>query len=156
METPQSAQICIKGHLINEASEWDPSSNRKFCAICGSATVLSCSGCEEKITSADSNPYKQFVVPSFCCNCGRPFPWTEGTLQAAYQFADELGTLSIEEKANLKATVPDLIADTPRTPLAVSQIQKVFAKIGKPAAHTLMQILVSVLTEEAKKQLGLV
>jgi hypothetical protein len=95
------------------------------------------------------------VVPSFCSNCGLPYPWTKQTLQAAFEFTDELEALSSEEKENLKAAVPDLVSDTPRTPLAVSRIQKVFVKIGKPAAQSLIQILVSVLTEEAKKQLGI-
>lgn len=155
MEGPLPAQICIKGHLINEDSDWDPSSNRNFCPKCGSATVLSCSGCKAKIISADSNPYRQFAIPSFCYNCGAPFEWTKSAIQAANQFADELGELSLEERDNLKATVSDLIVDSARTPLAASRAQKILAKIGGPAAQAFTQILISVLTGEAKKQFGL-
>jgi hypothetical protein len=95
------------------------------------------------------------MIPSYCCDCGQPFPWTETALQAACEFADELDALSAEEKADLKATVPDLVSDNSRTPLAVSRLRKLFSKIGKPATQSFLQILVSVLTEEAKRQLGL-
>ena len=84
-----------------------------------------------------------------------PFPWTETPIKAAEQFADRLDNLNTSEKADLKATVPDLINDTPRTPLAVSRFKKLAAKIGAPAAQAFTQILVSVLTEEVKRQLGL-
>jgi hypothetical protein len=95
------------------------------------------------------------VIPGYCIECGNPFPWTETAIRAAYEFADEIGELDSQDKAGLKAAVPDLVSNNARTPLAISRMQKLFAKIGKPAAQTLSQILVSVLTEEAKKQLGL-
>ena len=147
--------MCQKGHLVNESAEFDLDANRKFCTSCGSETTLCCSGCGAKITSADANPYRQVVIPAYCCECGKPFSWTETAIQAAFEFTDELDALDSQEKSGLKAAVPDLVSDTARTPLAISRVQKLFAKIGKPAAQTLLQILVSVLTEEAKKQLGL-
>jgi hypothetical protein len=148
-------QVCRKGHLVNEAAQFDLSANRKFCPSCGSETILNCSGCNAQITSADANPYRQVVIPAYCCECGKPFPWTEVAIQAAFEFTDELDALDSQEKSGLKAAVPDLVSDTARTPLAISRVQTLFAKIGKPAAQTLSQILVSVLTEEAKRQLGL-
>ena len=114
-----------------------------------------CPNCGSRITSADTNPYRAVVIPAYCCECSKPFPWTETAIQAAVEFGDELDALNSQDKADLKAAVPDLVSDTARTPLAISRVQKLFAKIGKPAAQTLLQILVSVLTEEAKKQLGL-
>jgi hypothetical protein len=97
-------------------------------------------------------PYQS---PKHCGECGKPFRWTETPIKAAEQFADGLDTVNASEKAELKATVPDLISDTPRTPLAVSRFKKLAAKIGAPAAQGFTQILISVLTEEAKRQLGL-
>jgi hypothetical protein len=155
VDRPEPIQVCQKGHLVNESAEFDPYANRKFCASCGSETTLCCSGCGTKITSADANPYRQVVIPAYCCECGKPFPWTETAIQAAFEFTDELDALDSQEKSALKAAVPDLVSDTARTPLAISRVQTLFAKIGKPAAQTLSQILVSVLTEEAKRQLGL-
>ena len=155
MDRPEPIQVCQKGHLVNESAEFDLDANRKFCTSCGSETTLCCSGCGGNRTSADANPYRQVVIPAYCCECGKPFSWTETAIQAAFEFTDELDALDSQEKSGLKAAVPDLVSDTARTPLAISRVQKLFAKIGKPAAQTLLQILVSVLTEEAKKQLGL-
>ncbi len=155
MDRPEPIQVCQKGHLVNESTEFDPDANRKFCALCGSETILCCSSCGTKITSADANPYRPVMIPAYCCECGKPFPWTETAIQAVFEFTDELDALDSQEKSGLKAAVPDLVSDTARTPLAISRVQTLFAKIGKPAAQTLSQILVSVLTEEAKRQLGL-
>lgn len=148
-------QVCRKGHLINEAAQFDISANRKFCPSCGSETILECASCNAKITSAGATICSQVVIPAYCCECGRPFPWTEMAIQAALEFADSLDALNSQDKAGLRAAVPDLVNDTVRTPLAISRMQSLFMKIGKPAAYTLSQILISVLTEEAKRQLGL-
>jgi hypothetical protein len=157
VEEPERVQIqvCRKGHLINEAVQFDPSANRKFCPSCGSETIIECSNCNALLTSADANPYRSVVIPAYCCECGGSFPWTENAIKAAFEFADELNVLDAQDKSDLKAAVPDLTSDTARTPLAVSRLQRLFTKIGKPAARTLTQILVTVLTDEAKKQLGL-
>jgi hypothetical protein len=106
------------------------------------------------MTSSDAL-YRTVVIPAYCCECGRPFAWTEDAIQAASEFADELNVLDAQDKSDLKAAVPDLVSDTARTPLAVSRVQKLFTKIERPAAQTLTQILVTVLTDEVKKQLGL-
>ena len=98
---------------------------------------------------------RPFVIPPYCPHCGKQFPWVESAVGAAEEFADELDALDAVEKAELKASVPDLISNTPRTPLALSRFKKLISKIGPAAASSLTQILVSVLTEEAKKQLGL-
>jgi hypothetical protein len=155
MDLPEPAQICHKGHIVNQAARFDAAANRKFCPKCGSETLLACPVCNAGITSSDTNPYRPFVIPSYCPDCGKPFPWVESAVAAAEEFADKLDALDAAEKADLKATVPDLISNTPRTPLAVSRFKKAISKIGPSAASSLTQILVSVLTEEAKKQFGL-
>lgn len=94
------------------------------------------------------------AAPSYCPNCGNAYPWTETALQAAREYADEL-ELSAEDTQKLKDTFNDLTVDSARTPLAASRFQRFMGSVGKPAAAALTQILVSVLTEEAKKQIGL-
>ncbi len=121
---------------------------QNFCAECGEPSIVACPSCETVILHERRRP-------AYCGVCGKPFPWTETAIQAAFEFTDELDALDSQDKSGLKAAVPDLVSDTARTPLAISRVQTLFAKIGKPAAQTLSQILVSVLTEEAKRQLGL-
>ncbi|HXJ38762.1 MAG TPA: DUF2321 domain-containing protein, partial [Bryobacteraceae bacterium] len=85
---------------------------------------------------------------------GKPFPWTETALATAEEYADEVG-LGSAERAELKTSLGDLTSDSARTPLAVMRVKKVLAKIGPEAGKGLLQIVVSVLTEEAKRQFGL-
>ena len=75
-------------------------------------------------------------------------------MAAAKEYTDELD-LSADEKEKLKSSIDDLTSDTARTPIAVSRVRKFMEKVGAPAAQGFMQIAVSVLTEEAKRQLGL-
>ena len=101
---------------------------------------------------ADSGPYKP---PSYCGECGTPFPWTQTALTAAREYTDDLEQLSQEEKTELKKTLDDLAVDTPRTPLAASRFNKFLNKIGPQAGSVLQKIVETVLTEAAKKSLGL-
>jgi hypothetical protein len=76
-------------------------------------------------------------------------------LATAAEYADGLSQLTQAEKAELKGTLIDLTADTPRTPLAVSRFKKIMGKVGPVAFDAFSKILVNVLTEAAKKGAGL-
>ena len=101
---------------------------------------------------ADAGPYRP---PKFCGECGTPFPWTATALATAKEYTDELDQLSTEEKTALKSTFDDLTTDTVRTPLAASRFKKAMSKIGPVAGGILQKIIETVVTEAAKKQLGL-
>jgi hypothetical protein len=148
-----AAQICRNGHLINADCELDPSSNRKFCPVCGSATVVACPGCRVKITSATS-PWNSFIIPAYCHNCGKPFPWTEIALSAAKEYTDDL-ELTAEEKTALKGALDDLTSDTARTPVAANRLRKVISKVGPIAGGVLQKLAETIATEAAKKAMGL-
>lgn len=93
-----------------------------------------------------------FEVPAYCQHCGKSFPWTDAALNAAKEYADELD-LNGDEKEKLKSSIDDLTSDTARTPLAASRFKKLMSKITPEAGKALLQIVVSVATEEAKKKL---
>jgi len=96
-----------------------------------------------------------FKPPSYCGECGSPFPWTATALAAAKEYTDDLDQLSPEEKDALKSTFADLTSDTARTPLAASRFKKFANKIGPVASGILQRIIEAVLTEAAKKSIGL-
>jgi hypothetical protein len=151
----EPAQMCRKGHVVNEQSEADPGANRDYCPICGSETVLACADCGAKITSSDTNPYREFKIPSYCHGCGKPLPWTEMALLAANEYVDDLDQLSPDEKLVLKGTFDDLTSDTPRTAVAASRFKNLVNKIGPIAGALLQKIIETVATEAAKKHIGL-
>ena len=97
-------------------------------------------------------PYKP---PSYCGECGNPFPWTETALRAAREYTDELDQLSPEEKTLLKGTFDELTSDTPRTPLAASRFKKFMTKVGPVAGSVLQKTIETVVTGAAKKMIGL-
>jgi hypothetical protein len=94
-------------------------------------------------------PYRP---PKYCGECGKPFPWTEAALSAAKEYADELD-LNADEKEKLKSSIDDLTSDTSRTQLAASRFKKFMAKVTPEAGKALLQVVVSVATEEANKKL---
>jgi hypothetical protein len=152
------AQVCRNGHLVLGSIRRFPRFQKAFCEDCGAATIDKCQSCGRLLQGlsntswmAGSGPYRP---PRYCGDCGKPFPWTETGISAADEFADELD-LSVAEKSTLKADIRDLTSDTLRTPLAVSRFKKFMARITPEAGKALLQIVVSVATEEAKRQLGM-
>jgi hypothetical protein len=63
-----------------------------------------------------------------------------------------LDELTDAEKILLQASIDDLVADTPRTSVALVRFKKLMPKLGRQAAESLKSILVNVVTEAVKKQ----
>ena len=163
----RGATYCLKGHFVSaedppprdwdqiqEAAlrEFDEDQGRKlpaFCTDCGSENISTCNRCQKKIA------FNNGRRPQYCGWCGSPFPWTVGALSAAREYTDELDQLSSEDKTALKATFDELTTDTARTPLAATHFKRFMEKVGSPAAEILKKIVETVLTEAAKKTIGL-
>lgn len=166
-----NAIYCRNGHFNGFVPELNPSSRYvgvyhdweekkareklarlAFCPQCGVDNINGCLHCETTIE--DDEEYRS-ERPSYCCACGKPFPWTETALATAREYTDEIEGLSTEEKSAFKATFSDLTVDTARTGLAASRFMKYIRKIGPKAGDVLMQIITGVATEAAKKAMGL-
>lgn len=150
-----TAQVCLNGHMVNDRATSSPQHNESFCERCSAATITSCPSCETAIRGY----YHSSVVvlggsgtpaPTFCYACGKPFPWTEAMLGAARELADEMEGLSDEEKERLKANLADLVAETPRTEVAVVQTKKLLAKAGGEARGAFVDVLRQVAREAVK------
>ena len=92
-----------------------------------------------------------YAVPAYCHGCGKPYPWTDASIRAAKELADELSELTIDEREQLKKSVDDIVADTPQTVLAATRFKRLAEKAGKGALDTFKSVLIAVLSEEAKK-----
>jgi hypothetical protein len=97
----------------------------------------------------------RFDVPKFCHACGCPCPWTENALAAANELVDELDALSEDEKEQLKQSIADVVENKPNAPVAANRFKRLTAKAGAGAASMFKEILVNVLSEVAKKQVGM-
>lgn len=67
---------------------------------------------------------------------------------------DEIAELDDSEKTLLKASIDELIADTPSTPLAVVRCKKYAAKGGRELAQGLKDILVGMVSETVRKAIN--
>ena len=151
-----TAQICIKGHVVNSMSKSHPEHNKKFCDKCGEPTITNCQKCNAPIKGyyhyLYNHPlYSPNLPSSFCPECGKPYPWTEAKLKAAKELTDLLEDLSAEEREILKKSFDAIISDTPQTAVAANKIKILIAKVGKIAAEQLRQFIVDIASETAKK-----
>src|SRR5258706_2202555 len=92
-----SAQICKNGHVVNFAFGIRQHSNQEFCSKCGAATITQCQHCSTSIKGAEVLTTLQSVLgnqelfprPNYCIKCGKPFPWTAQSIQAAHDLLFE-------------------------------------------------------------------
>jgi hypothetical protein len=95
----------------------------------------------------------EFQPPRFCAECGSAYPWTESSIAAARELAEEAGLLNREEKEVLIGTFNDLVQESPRTPVAVAKFKRLAKKAGSAFADALKTILVETVSEAVKRQL---
>ncbi len=150
-----TAQICLNGHVINTMATSSPQSNQKHCAECGAQTIAACPDCNTPIRGYYHVPgvigIFDYNKPSYCYSCGKPYPWTVASLEAARELADELEKLSAEERQQLKDSFPDLVKNTPKTVVAETRFKKLMKKAGSEAYDGMKSILIDVVSEAVKK-----
>lgn len=150
-----TAQICLNGHVINTMATSSPQSNQKHCAACGAQTITACPDCNSSIRGYYHVPgvigFFDYNKPSYCYNCGKPYPWTVASLEAARELADELEKLSAEERQQLKDSFPDLVKNTPKTVVAETRFKKLMKKAGAEGYDGMKSILIDVVSEAVKK-----
>ena len=140
----KTAQVCQNGHLRNSDTSTHAAKNEIFCSICGAEVISACPHCgsqlrgayymnkpiysgtmcnvsEERKFSSHISGYKDVKisntvdVPAYCHNCGKPYPWTEATLQTAEHIIDMLDELTPDQKKQLVDFIPDIIVETPQS-----------------------------------------
>lgn len=136
-----------------------PEKRGKHCDKCGASTIDKCENCETQIRGyfhrrnvSGGAPTKP---PSFCHECGNPYPWTAERLLAAKQFAQELDDLSKEERRLLVQSLDDIVRDTASSSLAAHRIKKAVAKLKKPTAEMFSKLVIELAAEAVKKLLHL-
>jgi len=150
------AQVCLNGHVTNETFRSSPEFNKAFCDWCGEKTITECPNCNAEIQGFyhGSELFRPpFHPPSYCCKCGKPFPWTDLKIQAAIELGVEAGGLNDEDANEFRESVNDIVRDTPRAQLAVNRFRRIMDKVGPQVATGIRKLLVDVASEAAKKLL---
>lgn len=124
-----TAQICLNGHAVTSDIRCT-CELETYCSKCGAKTLTACPNCGTPIRGKYDAvgepviPYR-YSPPAYCRNCGAPFPW-------------------------IKAALPDILNDSPRTTLAATRIAKYLKKLAPTVQETFKQIFYRIAAEYAK------
>ncbi len=153
------AQVCLNGHVITRNANRSPKFRQKYCKKCGEPTIMECPLCnteiqgEYHVEGVFVGGFKIPPPPSFCHECGQPYPWAERKIQAAKDLADELDELSGEERQKLKSNLDELYRDTPQTEVAATRFKRIMSKVGKDSYSAMKSIITDVVSETIKKSI---
>ncbi|MFA5865175.1 MAG: DUF2321 domain-containing protein [Phycisphaerae bacterium] len=136
------AQICLSGHIINEHFGKHAERNRTFCHKCGEKTITQCPSCKTNINGYyhldQYEGHGLFSTPSYCHNCGKPYPWTDNKIQTAIQIFAEFGKLDENEKETIEEDIKNISRNIPQSELSALRIKKIWKKYGQIAYGVVM------------------
>jgi len=135
-------QVCENGHKITGCYSIRPEDRQDFCKHCGAKTIVACPNCGNKIQGdqlgegwdGTPEPVKWVFVPSYCPNCGEPYPWTQKKITAAIQNLVEFGDLNEEEKKTIEQDVENIAKDVPEAELSARRIKRIWER-GKSVGY---------------------
>lgn len=152
-----TAQICLKGHVINSAYEASPELNKKYCPEDGEATITECPHCHARIAGriTYSNVWgsDDFQIPSFCIECGKAYPWTENKIAVAQELAKEIEGVKEEDVQVLERSIVEISKNDAQAQLGATRIKKILASVGGASVDVLKGVIVEVASSTAKKVL---
>jgi len=141
------AIVCENGHSINSSSTRFPESNAKFCKECGAKGISECASCSAPIRGYLAGTLSiKFQPPKYCHECGIPYPWTSGRIEATKELL-AMSKLSEADKSEVIDAIILSTTDTPRTSVAAERLKKYWPAIGQ----TIQGVVTDVLSETAKK-----
>jgi hypothetical protein len=149
------AQVCLNGHMINDACNNFPQHSKKRCPACGEETIMTCPTCTAPIQghyyiNRVSSVHKK-IAHQCCHQCGRPYPWTERRREAALELFIETLDIEEEQRGELKRNLEAISTENPRTQVAAVKVNRLIGKAGKEAAGMLRDVLLDLVSETAKK-----
>ena len=145
-----TARICPNGHLLTHAARanW-PLYNDDFCQVCGEKLIEKCPKCGHEIRGAlirdDSVMGLETVppesVPSYCRNCGNPYPWTESFLSSTREIVGGFPELSEPEKGEFAKSLEDVVRATPDHGRSIQRLKQLVRKLKKPSRDLINNVL---------------
>lgn len=151
--------VCLNGHGVNPFARSQPAHNAQFCSKCGEPAISNCPKCGAGIRGSYHMDgvwdLRRWRVPSHCHACGAPYPWTQRRSEALAETIDELDDLPEADREKLKKSIPDIIAESPKSETAVLRFKKAAAKLGAAGGKVLMDALSKVAAEAVRGRLGL-
>lgn len=150
------AQICLHGHVITDSYDSDPEFRQNFCDKCGSKTITNCPKCNSPIRGNYEVPdFISFnsmnTAPSYCYDCGEPYPWTKESLESIQELLALESNLSGPELEYLNSNLSSVLVDTPKTNIVAAKLKLALGKISSVTSEAIHNIIVDIASETAKK-----
>lgn len=151
----ETSIICTAGHFISSGGNIQAN---KFCRDCGAPTINACQNCNTPIRGRyvmdgvlDLTNYS--YVPSYCHECGTPYPWTEKLLEKTRKliFLDDV--LTEQEKLDLFDSAKNIMIESESTSVDVSIFKRLSNKASDFLKDAMYKFAVDVASETAKKLL---
>lgn len=147
--------MCANGHVLTDDLEHAAAKNASFCPDCGEGTLTECPECEAILRGRYHQPPIDFPAmrtpPSFCHECGEPYPWTQDRLKAAAELVERMKRLSPTDRQLLRTELREIMTDNPRTQAAALDIKLALGKAGKVIGPLLRDLVAGLATEAARR-----
>lgn len=136
-------QVCENGHQITAGCNKCPERCVDYCKKCGAKTIKACPHCNNEISgfhiSMQGISSYSADVPSYCDNCGKPYPWTENKIITAIQIFAEFGNLDDEEKKTIEQDINNIAKDIPQAELSARRIKRIWGKCSRAGYEIIME-----------------
>lgn len=141
--------FCKRGHLTS----LDSLDETPYCEQCGAENISKCTNCESPIRGSKISYqyYFGYSEPSYCYNCSKPYPWTQEVIENAIELISLDDQIDENSKTIIKNTFPDLIVETPSTPVATAKFKKFSSGATNYIKDGLRDLLIDVVSDTAKK-----
>jgi hypothetical protein len=153
-------QVCVNGHRITDMAMSAPELTKRFCSKCGARTIMRCEQCDAaipghyQVSGVAVLTLKGTPVPKFCASCGSAFPWQLAAQQNLIEVLRE-SEVPPGDVAIIEASLPDIVAETPKSEAASLRVKRILTAMGKPAYDISIKVISDLASETAKKTLGL-
>lgn len=149
------ALICKNGHVCSDDISMTDTAV-KYCPECGEETISTCPSCGLQIRGCGHYDgvilLSNYHRPSYCINCGNPYPWTEKALEQAREIANEANLSKLEKDALLNA-IRQIACDGEDTASAIGVVKACAKKAGGALEKILINVASNVATQVAIKML---
>ena len=133
------ALICLHGHTIHVDSRDTLRANggrrEEHCEACGSRGISACVHCKTPIRGKAVMSRVDYILPAFCYNCGRAYPWMEDRLETARELLWHDDKLTLDDREKLWGLLQYVISD-PKSDLVPAKKKLIESDLGKAAIAT--------------------
>lgn len=141
-------QVCENGHKITGRYRTKEQRQMNFCDRCGEKTITACKNCGLEIQGDRMRELrdgsweldKRVIVPSYCRNCGEPYPWTQRRIRKAIKILMESGKLDKEEKETIEQDIYNISKNIPDSETSAWRIKRIWEKCGRAGYEVIMEL----------------